>query len=91
MAQALRALISSAVLAAACVVSAPGVAGPPVLRSPNWAELSPADRQILLPLAGEWNQLDTQRREKSLCIAKRYPSISPTEQQRDPCGVDVDD
>ena len=30
----------------------------------------------------EWNQLDAQRKQKWLGIAKRYPTLSPTEQQR---------
>src|SRR5213593_1061740 len=41
LAQTLRALIVVAALAAA-LVSAPSVAVPPISRSPNWAELSPA-------------------------------------------------
>jgi len=56
----------------ACIVSAPGVAGPLVAHSPTWAELSPSDRQILLPLQGEWNQLDAQRRQKWLGIAQAF-------------------
>jgi hypothetical protein len=69
-------------LVAACSVSAPGVAGPLVLPSPTWSELSPADREILAPLAPEWNQWDSQRKQKWLGIAKRYPGLNPTEQQR---------
>lgn len=69
-------------LVAACSVSAPGVAGPLVLHSPAWSELSPGDRQILAPLASDWNQWDLQRKQKWLGIAKRYPSLTPTEQQR---------
>jgi acyl-CoA reductase-like NAD-dependent aldehyde dehydrogenase len=44
--------------------------------------LSPADKQILAPLAPDWDQWDAQRKQKWLGIAKRYPTLGPTEQQR---------
>jgi hypothetical protein len=69
-------------MAAACIISAPGVAGPVILRSPAWSELSPTDRQVLAPLAPDWDHWDAQRKQKWLGIARRYSTMSPTEQQR---------
>lgn len=65
-------------LAFACTAFA---AAPPK-KSPSWAELTPAQQQILKPLAGDWDKLDKPRRTKWLGIAKRYPDMSPTEQKR---------
>jgi hypothetical protein len=69
-------------MAAVCTISASGVAGPLMLRSPAWSELSPGDKQALAPLAADWDRLDAQGKEKWLGIAKRYPTLGPTEQQR---------
>jgi hypothetical protein len=49
---------------------------------PAWTELSTAQQQILAPLAGEWNDLDTTRRRKWVAIANRYPKMKPQEQLR---------
>ncbi|HVP87689.1 MAG TPA: DUF3106 domain-containing protein [Casimicrobiaceae bacterium] len=53
-----------------------------VLHAPTWAELSPADKQTLAPLANEWDSFPAERRQKWLGIAKRYPKMAPAEQQR---------
>lgn len=56
---------------------------PPVLApQPLWHQLSPAQRQILEPLAQEWNKLPEDRRLKWLGIATRYPKMTPVEQNR---------
>jgi hypothetical protein len=48
-----------------------------------WAELNSEQQQILAPLAPpHWDQLDPDRKRKWLGIAKRYPSMNPTEQKR---------
>ncbi|HTS22580.1 MAG TPA: DUF3106 domain-containing protein [Casimicrobiaceae bacterium] len=79
MAEAFRALIAAGALAIA-------VAAPPAAalgsRGPTWAELSPADKQILAPLSSEWDSFDAPRKQKWLGIAKRYPTLKPAEQQR---------
>ena len=49
---------------------------------PSWAELTPAQQQVLAPLQGEWEQLDTTRRKKWASIADRYPTMKPAEQDR---------
>ena len=52
------------------------------LQQPNWAELTPQQREVLMPLSGEWDKLETYRRKKWLGIAQRYPSMTMEEQQR---------
>ncbi|MGQ0752239.1 MAG: DUF3106 domain-containing protein [Betaproteobacteria bacterium] len=49
---------------------------------PAWSELKPAQREILAPLALEWDKLDSTRRKKWVAIAERYPKMKPQEQQR---------
>ena len=49
---------------------------------PAWTELSSAQQQVLAPLQGDWDQLDTTRRKKWIAIANRYPTMKPAEQQR---------
>ena len=61
------------------VASAANTKKPP---KPAWSELTPAQQQVLAPLAGEWDKLDSIRRRKWLGIAQRYPKMKPQEQQR---------
>ena len=49
---------------------------------PAWSELSPAQQQVLAPLASEWDKMDSTRRRKWLGIAQRYPKMTPQQQQR---------
>ena len=52
------------------------------LSEPVWADLTPRQREILQPLANEWDDLDGFRRKKWLGIAQRYPGMGFDEQQR---------
>lgn len=52
------------------------------LGQPNWSELNPQQRQILAPLAKDWDGLESFRRKKWLGIAQRYPAMTPEQQQR---------
>lgn len=54
----------------------------PPLPQPSWAQLSTEQKNILAPLAGEWDKMDGFRRKKWLGIAQRYPTLSPDEQAR---------
>jgi hypothetical protein len=54
----------------------------PPKKNPAWTDLTPEQQQTLLPLAGEWNELDAPRRTKWIGIAKRYPAMSEIEQKR---------
>jgi hypothetical protein len=49
---------------------------------PTWNELNPAQQHALMPLAGEWNKLESSRKEKWLVIGNKFASMSPTEQER---------
>ena len=60
----------------------PSSAAVPSLKQPKWGELSPQQREILAPLSLEWDKLESFRRKKWLGITRRYPSLSPEEQQR---------
>lgn len=73
-----------AVLAVAvCLTTAPQApAAVPALQQPAWSELSLEQKQILAPLAGEWNALETYRQKKWLGIAQRYSTLTPDEQAR---------
>jgi hypothetical protein len=49
---------------------------------PSWDELKPQQREVLAPLAQEWNNMDSAKKKKWLGIAKRYPGMTAEEQQR---------
>ena len=49
---------------------------------PAWSELTPAQQEVLAPLAPEWDQLNTTRRKKWVAIADRYPTMKPSQQKR---------
>lgn len=73
---------------AALLAPIPGQATPPastlivITKQPSWHELSPQQRTILAPLAGEWNRMEDLRRKKWLNIADRYPRMPISEQDR---------
>lgn len=69
------------ILALALLGSAHAV-GPTLVASPKWSQLTAQDRQILSPLAAEWNALEDPSKAKWLGVAKRYPSMTPEEQER---------
>lgn len=48
----------------------------------SWGQLSPAEREILAPLASQWQSLDPASQETWEAIAKRYPRLSAAEQRR---------
>lgn len=49
---------------------------------PQWKELSPAQQQILRPLATSWNSLGVIQKGKWIAIAKNYPTMAPAEQEK---------
>jgi membrane protein involved in colicin uptake len=50
--------------------------------NPSWAELSPAQQQGLAPLEGEWDKMDSFRKNKWLAIGNKFDKMKPEEQQR---------
>ncbi|MFN7085879.1 MAG: DUF3106 domain-containing protein [Burkholderiales bacterium] len=75
-----------ALIVSLCIVfpaaAAQSKAASPKTAKPAWTELSPAQQQILAPLAAEWEKMDTTRRKKWIAIAERYPKMKPQEQER---------
>ena len=47
-----------------------------------WAELTADQQRILAPLKVDWENLPTERRQKWIGIANRYPRMSQLEQER---------
>jgi hypothetical protein len=85
----MRALALAACLATLCTTDAlaQGPAGHRTsaaarAASPDWARLSPAQREALAPLQGEWGSLDADRRQQWLDVASRFPRMAPAERQR---------
>jgi Protein of unknown function (DUF3106) len=82
LAEAFRAIIIGLALTIA-IALLPAPAHSQVIRNgPNWSELSAQDRQVLAPLASDWDKLDLLRKNKWLAMAKRYPTLPAAEQQR---------
>lgn len=77
---ALRALVAGLILA--FTLLSPAQAVVPELRQPAWAELTQEQKQILAPLARDWDKMEAVRKKKWLGIAKRYPTMKPDEQAR---------
>lgn len=46
----------------------------------TWAELSPAQREALAPLASHWGGIDEPRKRKWLAIAQTFSRLPPAEQ-----------
>lgn len=46
-----------------------------------WAQLNDAQRQVLNPLASEWDTLRPWQREKMLDIARDYPKMNSSKQE----------
>jgi hypothetical protein len=49
---------------------------------PRWAELSPAQQQVLSPLSNDWNTFDSRSKERWLGVASQFHQMPPAEQQR---------
>jgi hypothetical protein len=49
---------------------------------PTWAELTPAQREILNPLESQWPQFDSNHKIKWLAISNKYPTMTPDQQTR---------
>ncbi|MGB5082520.1 MAG: DUF3106 domain-containing protein, partial [Burkholderiales bacterium] len=63
-------------------ISLSAFAATPPKKPPTWGELSAEQKQILAPLASDWDTLEPARRRKWLGIAKRYPKMKPDQQVR---------
>lgn len=63
---------------------APSIAAKPapLAGKPMWKDLSPPQQVALDPLKGEWDRMESVRKQKWLDIANRYSSMKPDEQVR---------
>lgn len=52
------------------------------LQSPAWTELTGQQREILAPLAADWDAMEPDRRRKWLGVAQRYAGMAPAEKAR---------
>jgi hypothetical protein len=53
-----------------------------IANGPSWQALTTAQQLALVPLAGEWDSMDSSRKEKWIAIGNRYARMSPAEQTR---------
>jgi len=83
-AAALVAAVGFGASAASAASSAPATAAAAKADAggPLWNELSPAHRQVLAPLANDWNGLDSRSKERWIDVAGRFPKMPPDEQKR---------
>ncbi len=49
---------------------------------PAWSELTPAQQDVLTPLASQWPQLDGNHKVKWIAISNKYPAMTPEQQKR---------
>jgi hypothetical protein len=47
-----------------------------------WQQLSAEQQRVLAPIQGTWDELDAQRKEKWIGIARRFPKMKPDAQAR---------
>lgn len=74
----LRPLLAAAAIALA---ASPGWTAAP-RNAPAWNQLGAEQQRILAPLQQDWETLDTVRKQKWIGVAKRYPTMTPTQQKR---------
>ena len=77
-----RSLLAVVAVALGLVLLPPAHAVVPPLKQPTWVELTQEQKQILAPLSGEWDKLESFRQKKWLGIAQRYPAMNEEEQSR---------
>lgn len=76
-----RPLIGALILAGTLAAGTAG-AGLPETEAPRWHQLSVKQKEVLAPLAEDWDQLDGVRRRKWVGVADRFYSLTPDEQAR---------
>ncbi|MDP1901299.1 MAG: DUF3106 domain-containing protein [Rubrivivax sp.] len=73
-------LRTAATLLCALLVGAAAAAS--VERPPTWVSLTPAQRQALAPLQRDWSTLETDRKQKWIEVAARFPAMPADERRR---------
>ncbi len=49
---------------------------------PAWADISPAQREVLAPLAGTWDTVSEAQKRKWLALTDNFPRLSPDDQAK---------
>lgn len=62
--------------------SEPSCAAATPEQGPRWESLSPEIKQVLTPVAPDWDQMPAFQRKRLVNAAKHYPKLSPQEQAR---------
>ena len=74
-------LLLGALAACASLAAFPGGTDPKTPQTP-WTRLSPQDRQVLSPLAPEWDRLPGDQQKRLMSAARQYPKMRPIQQDR---------
>lgn len=76
----LHARLGAVVLSAILLLGATSsiAAGP----GPAWKDLTAEQQRILAPLQDDWPRIEPDRRVKWIDIARRYPTMTPQQQER---------
>lgn len=69
-------------LAQAAAPAAAASAAAPKGKAGDWASLTPAQQQVLAPLARDWPQIEANRRQKWLELAAKFSTLPVDERQR---------
>jgi hypothetical protein len=78
----IRTAAAAVVLLLVLALTLPVASAQITMGSPSWSQLTPQERQVLAPLASEWENLDAQRKQKWRGIAERYPWMGSSELHR---------
>ncbi|PIY06266.1 MAG: hypothetical protein COZ19_01485 [Gallionellaceae bacterium CG_4_10_14_3_um_filter_60_1069] len=70
-------LVLYAALLGSLLLLSPGIS-----RAENWANLPPAQQQLLAPLASVWDKLETAEQKSFIGVARAYPQLPAEKQQR---------
>ncbi|WP_048438614.1 DUF3106 domain-containing protein [Caenimonas sp. SL110] len=62
--------------------SAPVKAAAKRITKPAWTEISPAQREVLAPLAGTWDSVSEAQKRKWLALSDNFPKLAPAEQAK---------
>lgn len=74
---------SAGIIFALCLLlSFAANAASPEPRQPAWVELTPTQKRILAPVAGEWASMSEVQRKKLLGVTRQYPKMTPEQQAR---------
>ncbi len=74
------AAVAAAARPAASAASAAAAAR--AVSHPTWNELTPAQREALQPLAGNWHSLSEGHKRKWIALSRNYPTLPPAEQAK---------